>query len=102
MIRRLRLRVVAALSSFVFLALLAAPVVALAQEEAPAQVVISDPTGGLLAAVPGGIYVYGLFVMIASLVSVFVADSKMPGFLRTVVNFLAMNGGKAKNDPSVN
>lgn len=77
---------------------------AFAQEaSAPAsQIVINDPTGGVLAAVPGGIYIYGLFVMVAGLVSIFVKDSSMPGLLAKLVNFLAMNGGKAKNDPSKN
>lgn len=91
-------RFLAVVASLVFLAL-----PALAQEAAPAsQIVIDDPTGGLLSAVPGGIYIYGLFVMIAGLVSVFVKDSAMPSLLAKVVNFLAMNGGKAKNDPGAN
>lgn len=78
------------------------PFAALAQESAPAEIVISDPTGGFLAAIPGGIYLYGLVVMAAGLVSVFVKDSAMPALLARVVNFLAMNGRHAKNDPAAN
>lgn len=92
------LRFLAVLASLVFLAL-----PALAQEATPSsQIVISDPTGGLLSAVPGGIYIYGLLAMIAGLVSVFVKDSAMPAFLSKIINALALNVGKAKNDPSSN
>lgn len=88
------LRFLAVLASVVFLAL---PAFA-----EGAEIVISDPTGGLLSAVPGGIYIYGLVAMIASLVSVFVKDSAMPGALAKVINGLALNVGKAKNDPEAN
>lgn len=96
-----RFRILAALASFLFLAYVA-PAFAQDAPPAPAEIVISDPTGGLLSAIPGGIYIYGLLVMIAGLVSVFVKDSAMPAIVAKVVNFLAMNGGKAKNDPGVN
>lgn len=96
-----RLRVLALLASFLFLALVA-PAFAQEAGEAPAQIIITDPTGGFLSAIPGGIYLYGLLVMAAGLVSVFVKDGVMPSVLAKVVNFLAMNGGKAKNDPTVN
>ena len=93
-----RFRLAAALASLVFLV----PLVALAQEAAPSQIVITDPTGGILSAIPGGIYIYALVVAIAGLVSTFVADSKLPKFVATVLNWLSLNVGKAKNDPGVN
>lgn len=74
----------------------------LARAADSAQIVISDPTGGLLAMVPGGIYIYGLLVMIAGLVSVFVKDSAMPSVLAKILNLFALNLGKAKNDPGAN
>lgn len=76
------------------------PSLALAADSA--QIVISDPTGGLLSMVPGGIYIYGLLVMIAGLVSVFVKDSAMPSPLAKILNLFALNVGKAKNDPGAN
>ena len=88
------LRFLAVLASVVFLAL-----PALAEG---AEIVISDPTGGLLSAVPGGIYIYGLLAMIAGLVSVFVKDSAMPAVVAKIINALALNVGKAKNDPGAN
>lgn len=88
------LRFLAVLASVVFLAL-----PALAEG---AEIVISDPTGGLLSAVPGGIYIYGLLAMIAGLVSVFVKDSAMPAVVAKIINALALNVGKAKNDPDGN
>lgn len=90
------LRFLAVLASLVFLAL---PAIA---QEAANQIVITDPTGGYLSNVPGGIYIYGLLVMAAGLVSVFVKDSSMPTLLAKVINFLAMNVRNAKNDPSAN
>lgn len=91
-------RFLAVLASAIFLAL-----PAIAQETAPAaQIVITDPTGGLLSAVPGGIYIYGLLVMIAGIVSVFVKDSSMPSIVAKAINLLALNVGKAKNDPADN
>ncbi len=90
-------RFLAVLASVVFLAL-----PALAQDAGPAQIVITDPTGGFLSVVPGGIYIYGLLAMIAGLVSVFVKDSAMPPLVAKVLNALALNVGKAKNDPSAN
>lgn len=95
MLNRLRLW------ALIFFLVFFLPIVALAQE-ATDQIVITDPTGGLLTHIPGGIFIYGILVMVAGLVSVFVADTKMPSFLAKIINFLAMNGGKAKNDPSVN
>jgi hypothetical protein len=94
-LRRLRFLV-----SLVFLALVF-PGLARAAEGA-AEIVISDPTGGLLAIVPGGIYIYGLLVMIAGLLSVFVKDSAMPAVLSKILNLFALNVGKAKNDPGAN
>ena len=88
-------RILAVLASLLFLAL-----PALADEAA--QIVISDPTGGLLSAVPGGIYVYALLVAIAGLVSVFVKDTSLPPLLAKILNALALNVGKAKNDPASN
>lgn len=96
-----RFRILAALASFLFLAFVA-PAIAQDAPSAPSEIVISDPTGGLLAAVPGGIYIYGLVVMIAGLVSVFVKDSALPAFLAKIINGLALNVGKAKNDPGPN
>lgn len=96
-----RFRILAALASFLFLALVA-PAFAQDAPSASAEIVITDPTGGFLSAIPGGIYIYGLLVMVAGLVSIFVRDSAMPSLLSKVVNFLAMNGGRARNDPSAN
>lgn len=89
------IRFLAVLASLVFLAL---PALA----EGAAEIVITDPTGGLLSAVPGGLYIYGLLAMIAGLVSVFVKDSAMPAVVAKVINALALNVGKAKNDPGAN
>lgn len=102
MIRWIRVRASAVLASVVFMALFLVPLIAMAQDEAPSQIVITDPTGGMLSAIPGGIYIYALVVAIAGLVSTFVADSKLPKFVATVLNWLSLNVGKAKNDPSVN
>lgn len=96
-----RLHIFALLASVLFFALVA-PAFGQEAGEVPAQIVITDPTGGYLSKIPGGIYLYGLLVMSAGLVSVFVKDGAMPAVLAKVVNFLAMNGGKAKNDPTVN
>jgi len=38
-------------------------------------------------------------VSVFSLVSAFVPDEKMPGWIAKVVNMLALNVGKAKNAP---
>ncbi len=91
-------RILAVLASLLFLAL-----PALAQDSAPdSQIVITDPTGGLLSAVPGGIYIYALLVAAASLVSVFVKDSSLPPIVAKALNALAGNVGRAKNDPGAN
>lgn len=99
MFQRIRL---VSLMALVFFVALVAPAFSQEAGEAASQIVISDPTGGFLSAVPGGIYIYGLLVMIAGLVSVFVKDSAMPSFLSKIINGLALNVGKAKNDPSGN
>lgn len=92
------LRFFAVLASLVFLAL-----PAIAQEAAaPSQIVITDPTGGILSAVPGGIYIYALLVAIAGIVSAFVKDSSLPPIIAKAINFLALNVGKARNDPALN
>ena len=88
------LRFLAVLASLVFLAL-----PALADG---AEIVITDPSGGLISSVPGGIQIYAIVVALAGLVSVFFKDSSMPPLVAKVVNFLALNVGKAKNDPAVN
>lgn len=55
-----------------------------------------------LSSIKGGPEVVALVVAIASLVSVFVPDSKMPSWLAKIINTAALNFGRAKNDPSVN
>lgn len=56
--------------------------------------------------IKGGPEILTLVVAVASVVSAFVPDSKWPGgangILARIVNYLAFNVGKAKNDPSVN
>lgn len=89
------LRFLAVLASMLFLAL---PALA----EGAAEITITDPTGGLLAAIPGGIYIYAILVAIAGLVSVFVKDTTLPPLVAKAINFLALNVGKAKNDPAAN
>lgn len=55
----------------------------------------------LLGQVKGGAEIWALVVAIASVASVFLSDSKNPKIAK-VVNWLALNVGKAKNDPGVN
>lgn len=50
----------------------------------------------------GGPEIVALIVAIASVISAFVPDSKLPGPVAKVLNYLAFNVNKAKNDPSVN
>lgn len=58
-----------------------------------------DEIAGLI---PNGAEIVGFVVALAALISAFVPDSKMPGPIAKILNFLALNVGKAKNDPSVN
>lgn len=44
--------------------------------------------------------VVGLIVAIFGLVSAFVPDEKMPPLVKQIVNWLALNIGKAKNAPN--
>ena len=53
----------------------------------------------LAAQIPYGVEILALVVAIAGLVSAAVPDSKMPKWLATVLNFVALNVGNAKNDP---
>lgn len=72
------------------------PFVAFAQEVPPPA---AGGIDGLLGLVPGGVQIAALVVAIAGVVSVFVPDDKMPGWLSTILNWLALNVGKARNDP---
>lgn len=54
----------------------------------------------LAAQIPYGIEIMTMLVAIAGLVSAVVPDSKMPGPVATVLNFIALNFGNARNDPS--
>ena len=56
----------------------------------------------LIEGVKGGPEILAFIVALASLVSAFVPDSKLPAPVAKVLNWLALNVGKAKNDPSVN
>lgn len=87
-------RFLAVLASLVFLAL-----PALAEG---AEIVITDPSGGLISSIPGGIQIYAILVAVAGLISVFVKDSSLPPIVAKAINFLALNVGKAKNDPAAN
>lgn len=86
----------AILASLIFFAALGA----LAQEAS--EVVIKDPTGGFLTNIKGGIEIWGIIVLAGSLVSAFVKDSKLPAILAKVLNLLALNVGRAQNDPELN
>lgn len=58
-----------------------------------------DELAGLI---PNGAEIVAFIVALAALISAFVPDSKMPAPVAKVLNFLALNVGKAKNDPTVN
>jgi len=64
--------------------------------------VIDDPSGGALAQVPGALQGWALIVLIASVFSVFVKDSKLPAPVAKIVNWLALNVRAASNDPTKN
>ena len=44
--------------------------------------------------------IVGVIVAVFGLVSVIVPDEKMPPIVKSIVNFLAMNFGNARNDPA--
>ena len=52
---------------------------------------------GIVELVPNGAVILMLIGSIAAVVSAFVPDEKMPGWLAKIINALAMNVGKAKN-----
>ena len=56
--------------------------------------------------IKGGPEIVTAIVAIAAVVSAFVPDSKWPGgangIIARIVNYLAFNVGRAKNDPSKN
>lgn len=54
----------------------------------------------LLNQIPYGIEALTLLIAIMGLVSAIVPDRKLPGWLSAAINFLALNVGKAKNDPN--
>lgn len=56
----------------------------------------------IAALIPHGAEIVAFVVATAALISAFVPDSKLPGPVAAVLNFLALNVGKAKNDPTVN
>lgn len=60
----------------------------------------------IAAVIPNGAEIVGFVVALFALISAFVPDSKWPGgaggIVAKIVNTLAVNVGKAKNDPSVN
>jgi hypothetical protein len=51
--------------------------------------------------IPNGGVIIMLVGAIAAVVSAFVPDDKMPSWLGTILNALALNVGKAKNDPNI-
>ena len=55
----------------------------------------------LLTAIPLGVEIATLLVAVASLVSAIVPDSKL-GAAATVLNWIALNVGRAVNDPLEN
>lgn len=54
------------------------------------------------AQIPYGLEVLSVIVAVAALVSAVVPDNKMPAPVASVLNFIALNFGAARNDPSVN
>jgi len=56
----------------------------------------------LAAQVPFGLEILSVLVAVAALISAVVPDSKLPAPVSTVLNFIALNFGAARNDPSVN
>lgn len=56
----------------------------------------------VFALIPNGAEIVAFVVATAALISAFVPDSKLPAPVAKVLNFLALNVGKAKNDPTVN
>lgn len=56
----------------------------------------------LIEAIPYGPQVAALVVAISALVSAIVPDDKLPGPVAKVLNWLALNVGKAANDPARN
>ena len=53
----------------------------------------------LIGQVPYGAVIFSLVISIAALLSAVIPDEKMPSWLAKVLNFLAVNIGKAKNAP---
>lgn len=53
----------------------------------------------VLAQIPFGPESMAVLVAICGLVSAIVPDSKMPGPVAAVINFLALNFGNARNHP---
>lgn len=56
----------------------------------------------LISGIKGGPEILAFVVALASLVSAFVPDGKMPPAVAKIINWAALNVGRAKNDPSVN
>lgn len=54
----------------------------------------------LLALIPYGGEVVAIIVAVFSLVSAIVPDDKMPAIVSKIMNVLALNVGRAKNDPN--
>ncbi len=53
----------------------------------------------LVGQVPYGAVVLSVIISISALLSAVIPDEKMPSWLAKVLNFLAVNIGKAKNAP---
>ena len=85
-------------SLFAFALVLFAAGIAIGQPTAPELVsvdpVAADPGAPWLVALPA------LIVAISAFVSAVVPDSRMPGWLRSILNLLGQNWGAARNDPN--
>jgi hypothetical protein len=54
----------------------------------------------ILSQIPFGLESFTVIVAVAALISAIVPDEKMPEWLSKIINTLALNVGKAKNQSS--
>mgnify|MGYP003652032570 CR=1 FL=1 len=54
----------------------------------------------LAAMIPNGVEILTLLIAFAGLLSAVIPDGKMPPLLAKVLNFVALNIGRASNDPA--
>jgi len=80
--------------------LVLAPAAVLAQPAAPELVDVAPVT--IVDGAPWIPSTIAFVVAIAAFLSAIIPDSKMPGWLAAILNFVALNLGRARNDPAAN